>query len=103
MFDNWADMSLHLPLAVAHRGYRQRTKVDRVKFTSVTSWQSFDVVANAEVDIESRRGWAVHEVGNPSPLPAQVLAGVELGAVFRMGHEVVLRVFGNLGADCGVG
>jgi hypothetical protein len=38
-------------------------------------------------------------VSDPAALPAEVLAGVELGAVVRMRNQIVLRIFGHLGAD----
>jgi hypothetical protein len=67
--------------------------------TFATSGQSLNVIADSEVDIEAG-GWrAVHQVSDPAALPAEVLAGVELGAVVRMRNQIVLRIFGHLGAD----
>ena len=68
-----------------------------------TSRQCLDIIADPEVDIESSRCGTVHEVGDPAALPAQVLAGVELGAVVRMRYQIVLRVLRHLGADLIVG
>ena len=70
--------------------------------TSAASWQSLDVVADPEVDVEAGGRGAIHQVGDPTSLPAEVLAGVELGAVLGMRDQVVLGVFGDLGADLGV-
>jgi hypothetical protein len=42
-------------------------------------------------------------MSDPAALPAQVLAGIELGAVVRMWNQIVLRVFSHLGADLIVG
>ena len=67
--------------------------------TFVTSGQSSDIVTDSQIDIKSSCGWTIHLVSNPATLPAQVLAGVELGAVIRMWNQVVLRIFGNFSTD----
>jgi len=68
-----------------------------------TSRQCLDIIADPKIDIESGRCGAVHKMSDPAALPAQVLAGIELGAVVRMWNQIVLRVFSHLGADLIVG
>ena len=74
-----------------------------VTLTGLAPRQSADKVADPEPRVEPGRLRTVHEVRDPAPAPAQAVAGVELGAVLRMGNEVVLRVLRDLGANLIVG
>jgi hypothetical protein len=75
------------------------SKLKYFKITLATSRQCLDVITDPEVDVEPGCCGAVHEVGDPAALPAQVLAGVELGAVVWMRNQIVLRVLSHFGAD----
>ena len=66
---------------------------------AVAPGQRADEVADPELRVEAGGGRAVHQVGDPAAADALALAGVELGAVARVGHQVVGGVLGHLGAD----